>query len=96
MFRANSGKRFKEEIEERKLFLEHHEIIIIFSSDSFVITAQRDDQPISILNKSFVENRSTQKHSSPHFLTVGYLQFFTHAGSAFALNKPPYRSKDIR
>ena len=31
-----------------------------------MITAQRDGQPISMLNKSFIENPWTQKCSYPH------------------------------
>ena len=34
-----------------------------------LITAQRDDQPMSKLNKSFIENPSTQKNTSPHLQT---------------------------
>ena len=37
-----------------------------------MISTQRDGQPISVLKKSFIENPSTQKRPSPHFLTVGY------------------------
>jgi len=37
-----------------------------------MITIERDGQPISILNKSFIENPSFQKGSGPHFLTFGY------------------------
>ena len=46
--------------------------LIIRHTDLFMITTQRDDRLISRLNKSFMENRSTQKCSSPDFLTVGY------------------------
>ena len=35
-------------------------------------TTQRDGQPISMVNKSFIEDPSTQKCSSPPFLIVGY------------------------
>ena len=40
--------------------------------DLLMITTQSNGQSISMLNKSFIENPSTQKCSSPHFLTVGY------------------------
>ena len=42
-------------------------------ADFCMITTQCDGQPISILNKRFIENSLTQKHSSLHFLTIGYL-----------------------
>ena len=39
----------------------------------FMIITERDGQPISMLNKSVIENPSAQKCSGQHFLTVGYL-----------------------
>ena len=38
-----------------------------------MIINERDGQPISVLNKSVIENSSAQKCSSQHFLIVGYL-----------------------
>ena len=48
---------------------------IIFHKDMqiFMIITQRDHQPITMLNKSDIENPLAQKCSSQHFLTVGYL-----------------------
>ena len=46
--------------------------LAIRHTDLFLITTQRDNQLILRLDKSFIENRSTQICSSPDFLTVGY------------------------